>query len=101
MENGNTIRAASLINKPFVTPIKESATKGSMPFSDVLGQALKQAEIDNQQAEELTKLASVGEVKDLHQVMIAMEKANISLQLAVQVKNKVVEAYQEIMRMQV
>ncbi len=38
---------------------------------------------------------------DLHDVMIAMEKADISLRLLVQVRNKAVDAYQEIMRMQV
>lgn len=42
-----------------------------------------------------------GEAKNLHEVMISMEKADISLRLMVQMRNKAVEAYQEIMRMQV
>lgn len=42
-----------------------------------------------------------GETTDLHNVMIAGEKANLALQLTVQVRNKVIEAYQEVMRMQV
>ena len=46
------------------------------------------------------KLAS-GQDKDIHNTMIAMEKAGVSLQLTMQVRNKVLEAYQEIMRMQV
>ena len=46
------------------------------------------------------KLAS-GQEKDIHNTMIAMEKAGVSLQLTMQVRNKVLEAYQEIMRMQV
>ncbi|UFS72325.1 flagellar hook-basal body complex protein FliE [Geomonas sp. RF6] len=37
----------------------------------------------------------------LHEVMLAVEKANISFQLLTQVRNKAVEAYQEVMRMQV
>jgi flagellar hook-basal body complex protein FliE len=45
--------------------------------------------------------ANTGGPTDLHDVMIAMEKADISLRLAVQVRNKAVDAYQEIMRMQV
>lgn len=41
-----------------------------------------------------------GEVQDLHQVVITGEEAKLSMHLAVQVRNKLVEAYQEMMRMQ-
>jgi flagellar hook-basal body complex protein FliE len=39
--------------------------------------------------------------EDIHNAFIALEKADLALGIAVQVRNKVVEAYQEIMRMQV
>ncbi|HWI49665.1 MAG TPA: flagellar hook-basal body complex protein FliE, partial [Rummeliibacillus sp.] len=42
-----------------------------------------------------------GENVELHDVMISAQKANITLNTALQVRNKVVEAYQEIMRMSV
>jgi len=42
-----------------------------------------------------------GEAKGLHEVMIAMEKSSVSFQFLNQVRNKAMEAYQEIMRMQV
>ena len=45
------------------------------------------------------KLAT-GEIEDISQVTIAAEKAAINLQLAIQVRNKALDAYQEIMRMQ-
>ena len=48
----------------------------------------------------MTNKLITGEVEDLHQVMIAAQKASITLDLTIQVRNKVVEAYQEIMRMQ-
>jgi flagellar hook-basal body complex protein FliE len=41
-----------------------------------------------------------GESQDLHTTVIAMQKADLSFQLMMQVRNKIVEAYQEIMRMQ-
>ena len=44
---------------------------------------------------------SLGEPRDVHEVMIAMEKAGISLRLMVQVRNKILAAYEEIMRLQV
>jgi len=46
------------------------------------------------------KLAA-GQVEDISEVVIAGEKASIAVQLTMQVRNKMVEAYQEIMRMQV
>jgi flagellar hook-basal body complex protein FliE len=48
----------------------------------------------------LQKLAT-GEVDNLHQVMISLEQAKISFQLLVQVRNKLLDAYQDILRMQV
>ena len=48
----------------------------------------------------LAKLAA-GESVDIHDVMISMQKSNLSFQLLLQARNKMVEAYQEIMRLQV
>ncbi len=42
-----------------------------------------------------------GETQDLHTTMIAVQKADLSFQMMMQVRNKIVQAYQEIMRMQV
>ncbi len=56
----------------------------------------KQVEADQAAVE----LAS-GQNSNIHEVMIKMEEAEISLRLMVQMRNKVVDAYQEIMRMQV
>jgi len=50
--------------------------------------------------QQLQKLA-MGEADNLHQVMISLEEAKLSFQLMVQVRNKVLEAYQDIMRMAV
>jgi len=48
----------------------------------------------------LEKLAT-GEMNNLHEVMISLEKAKLSFQLTVQIRNKLLEGYQEIMRMQI
>jgi len=44
---------------------------------------------------------ATGKIQDISEVVIASEKATIALQLTMQVRNKVVESYQEVMRMQV
>jgi flagellar hook-basal body complex protein FliE len=49
---------------------------------------------------DLQRLA-VGDTENLHAVMIRLEESRISLQLMLQVRNRVLEAYQDVMRMQV
>jgi flagellar hook-basal body complex protein FliE len=54
-----------------------------------------------QKADQSIQALATGDSKGLHEVMIAVEKASISFQFLSQVRNKAVEAYQEIMRMPV
>lgn len=49
---------------------------------------------------QVRKLAA-GEVDNLHQVMVSMEEAKLNFQLALQVRNRLLEAYQEVLRMQI
>ncbi|PKR87054.1 flagellar hook-basal body complex protein FliE [Heyndrickxia camelliae] len=76
-----------------------SPTKTS--FADILKKSISEVNNDQLQSDVLTQKLANGENVDLHDVMIAAQKANITLQAALQIRNKVVEAYQETMRMQV
>lgn len=69
------------------------------------GQALRDAitttnDLQKQSNQEIEKLMT-GETQDLHETMIAVQKADLSFQMMMQVRNKLLQAYQEIMRMQV
>ncbi len=69
-------------------------------FADLFKTAVhKTNEYQNEAASMIKKIAS-GEDVALHDVMIASEKANLSLQLITEVRNKVLEAYKEVMRIQ-
>jgi flagellar hook-basal body complex protein FliE len=68
-------------------------------FSDVLTQALNAVEQDQTAVTDAAAKLASGQTKDVADVMIASERANLSLNLTVQVRNKLLEAYQEIMRM--
>lgn len=83
------------------TPVKQTPAQAQNQFADMLGNALNQvneAQVKSDHAAE--KLAN-GQADDLHNVMIAAEKATITLRTAVEFRNKAVEAYQRIMRMQI
>lgn len=77
------------------------ATKAVGGFKEMLSDALSKVNTDLLGAEKLTQDFALGKDVELHQVMAATEQASLALQLTIQVRNKVVEAYQELMRMQV
>ncbi len=70
-------------------------------FSQFLSEALGKVAQAQREAADATRRLATGEIRDVAEVMIASEKATLALQLTVQVRNKVLEAYHEIMRMPV
>lgn len=70
-------------------------------FSKFLGEMIEKVNSSQVESDKAVQQLVTGETKSLHEVMIAMEKASISFQFVTQVRNKAVEAYQEIMRMPV
>lgn len=70
-------------------------------FKTILKNVLKSANNLQNNYEEMTYRNIIGEDVDLHDIVIAGEKAKLSLELTLQIRNKALEAYQEIMRMQV
>lgn len=70
-------------------------------FVDTLNDAVNQVNQMQQEADKKMEDLATGKAKSIPDVMIAAEKADIALKLMVQVRNKVIEAYQEIMKMQV
>jgi flagellar hook-basal body complex protein FliE len=78
----------------------ETKDNGAMSFLDTLKSKLDEVNDDQIQADEATQSFIQGDNVDIHQVMIATEEAKMSLQMAVQVRNKLVEAFQELNRMQ-
>ena len=95
----------SIVPQP-VQPKRESqTTEGSKSptrpsFSDTLKDSINEVNKLQKQADRAIEALSTGETKDIAQTMIAVEKANISFQLMTQIRNRILEAYQEVLRMQ-
>jgi flagellar hook-basal body complex protein FliE len=70
-------------------------------FQEFFADAVKKTNNLEAASQEKQRQLLVGETDNLHDVMIAMEKASLSFQLTLAVRNKVLEAYQEVMRMQI
>src|SRR5262245_11824634 len=75
--------------------------RGDVNFSDMLKQTLGEVnQLQNQAGQSIQRLAT-GEVHDVHQVMIGAEEASVAFELMMEIRNKLMDAYQEVMRTQV
>ncbi|MBO8137514.1 MAG: flagellar hook-basal body complex protein FliE [Desulfotomaculum sp.] len=81
------------------TQANGSSEKNAVSFGEVLNNAVKNLNETQLKAEEIKLKFVTGEVQDIHQVTIAMQEAKIAMDLAVEVRNKLLEAYQELSRM--
>lgn len=70
-------------------------------FEQVLARAIRQVENFRLEADQKVERFLAGEGEDLHSVALATQQAELAFELFLQVRNKVVQAYQEVMRMQV
>jgi flagellar hook-basal body complex protein FliE len=75
---------------------------GAPSFSDMLGQAVNKVNETQQASSQLAEAFEIGKSGvDITDVMIASQKASVSFQAVTQVRNKLVQAYQDIMQMPV
>lgn len=82
--------------------VTSPASAKTADFSAVLNQALQQVSLKQDQAGEYARRFQLGDTNvSLEQTMVALQTANISFQAMIQVRNRVVSAYQDIMNMQV
>lgn len=97
------------MNVTAISPIKESLliqgtgtdNEGAVSFKDVLMDEIYKVSELEKDSDMLTADFISGKTDNIHSVLIAAEKASIALQLMIEVRNKVLDAYNEIMRMQV
>lgn len=95
-----TAAALAARKPPAASVVEASPAKGD--FAEVLKSSLNEVARTQNQAASLSKSFTVGDPNtNIQEVMVAMQKANISFQQAVQVRNKLVQAYHEVMNMQV
>ena len=97
---------------PFPSPViktrpdeVKAATLGNesngTSFGDVLENAIQQVSNLQQEAGSESQRLLTGNTQDIHSAMVALQKADVSFQMMMQVRNKLVSAYQEIMKTQV
>ncbi|NLY88928.1 MAG: flagellar hook-basal body complex protein FliE [Firmicutes bacterium] len=81
--------------------IQPQPAEGGKSFRQVFSDALRHVNDLQLQADKLDRQLAAGTVENIHEVTIAAEKAALALELTVQIRNRLLEAYQEFMRMTV
>jgi flagellar hook-basal body complex protein FliE len=100
----NNVISAPVVNSLGIqksAPSKISPFEAQKSFSSFLKQSIEKVNEAQIESDQLTEKLARGQDVDLHQVMIASQKSSVTMQLTLEVRNKAIEAYQEIMRMQV
>ncbi|NLA76088.1 MAG: flagellar hook-basal body complex protein FliE [Deltaproteobacteria bacterium] len=88
-------------NTEFLFPsrVEKGTQNSSLSFKNTLEELISNVNNQITESDQLTRDFASGKNNNIHEVMIASEKAGISLRFLVQVRNKLLDAYQEIMRM--
>lgn len=94
IEHGRSIQAPE---PPNAAPGNDTVQS----FGEMLKSSLDQTNEVQAQADRAVKELAAGRNKNVHETMLLIEKADMSFKMMMQVRNKVIEAYREIMRMQV
>ena len=84
-----------------IKPAKVGNESSGSSFGDVLENAIQEVSNLQQKAGTESQKLLTGNSQDIHSAMVALQKADVSFQMMMQVRNKLVSAYQEIMKTQV
>ena len=87
-------------SKGLMSPGETKAAEGTS-FADTLAQSLDKVNTLQKEADVAIQDFATGDTRNIHETMIAVGKADLAFRLTMQVRNKMVEAYQEVMRLQV
>lgn len=91
------VRGVTAVGSSMPSPVREAVSA----FAEALERAVQGAEELQRRADAAAAALADGRTDDIHAVMVAMEEASLALQLAIQVRNRLLESYQELLRMQV
>jgi flagellar hook-basal body complex protein FliE len=99
---GGPLPKVSDVEKPGgLGPIGPAGRASPTSFTDMLGQLVREVDEKSKAAETEAQRLMMGESDNVHQSMIAMQESGLAFTLLVEVRNKLVESYQELMRMPV
>lgn len=98
--NITALQNSILVKDHKISELNKNLGQEGIKFSEVLTKSLEKVSDDQLYAEQMDNLFSIGAIDNVSDVTIAAMKADLSINLAVEVTNKILSAYNEIMRLQ-
>jgi flagellar hook-basal body complex protein FliE len=95
------IKKLANVSTPQISAFQSGGIQPGRACSDFLGEMVRDVNAKQASAAESVNGVLAGENVPLHQAVLAVEEASVSFQLMVEVRNKLLESYQELMRMQI
>jgi len=100
MQINNVLAQMRAMSAQATSAVTETKATGSSDFSAMLSQSIDNVNKAQKEAEALSAAFTKGETNaSLAEVMVSMQKSNLSFQTVLQTRNKIVDAYKEVMRM--
>lgn len=97
----NVIPFGSLTGLPVgIAGVGGQPATGAAAFGKVIQRFIQDTNAQQVQADKSVELLATGQSDSVHETMLALTKADLSLRVFMEVRNKVIDAYQEVMRMQ-
>ena len=97
----NTLATQRLQSLYAPKPQPAAATTSADSFSNMLNRVMDQTDATEKAAQKQADSLLTGQADNIHSVVLASEKAEVALQMTLQIRNKVLDAYNEVMRMQI
>lgn len=98
--NLNQLPSIKPLNATGTSSAPDGASVEGGNFSDILKQALQEVNVAQHTAEQEARNLMTGESTDMHTAILAVQKADVSFQMMMAVRSKLIDAYREVMRTQ-
>ena len=96
----NAVHSSAAIPSADTLPTAVGPTKNNSPFSQVFSKFLDEANGQQLQSQDVVRDFVSGDSKNVHDLVLSVAKADLSFRLVLEIRNRLIEAYQEVMRMQ-
>ena len=97
----SNLKALGGVSAPGIDAKKIGTEEEGASFANTLTASLDKVNDLQKEADKAIEDFAVGKTRNIHETMIAVNKADLAFRLTMQVRNKIVEAYQEVMRTQI
>lgn len=96
----NAVPSSPAIPSAGTLPTAAGPTKSGSPFSQVISKFLNEANGQQLHSQDVVRDFVSGDTKNVQDLVLSVAKADLSFRLVLEIRNKLIEAYQEVMRMQ-